>query len=50
MKKMYNTPEFEAISILTKDIVTLSDGENGNIKTFGFEDILGEQGGWTKVN
>ena len=42
MKKYYNSPEFELLSVLTKDIVTLSvgrsseDGDiNGNYIPYG---------------
>ena len=46
MKKIYNTPEIYVLSISTKDIITVSVGEEGNVPSYSFKDFLGDGAGW----
>ena len=44
--KKYNTPELNVISFQTADVITMSAGENGTMKTWSFGDIVGGGAGW----
>ena len=46
MKKIYNTPEMNMLCVETKDVITLSAGENGSITSFTFSGILNGSAGW----
>lgn len=45
--KKYMTPEFDMFNIQSKDIVTVSGGAEGDIKSFSLDDIVkGNAEGW----
>lgn len=45
--KKYMTPEFDMFNIHSKDIVTVSGGEEGGIRSFSLDDIVnGKAEGW----
>ena len=46
MKKIYNTPEINMLCFETKDVITVSSGENGMIKSFSFDRIINGEDGW----
>ena len=48
MKKVYNTPELNMICVQTADILTMSAGENGNMTSYSFGDIVGGGAGWSE--
>ena len=44
--KKYITPEMNMLCVETKDVITLSAGENGSITSFTFSGILNGSAGW----
>ena len=46
MKKIYNTPEFDMVSVATSDIMTLSANADGIIKSYSFSSIINGEAGW----
>ena len=46
MKKVYNTPELNMICVQTVDVITLSAGEGGTMRSWSFGDIVGGGAGW----
>ena len=49
--KKYMTPEFDMFNIQSKDIVTVSGGEEGGIKSFSLDDIVkGNAEDWNQAN
>lgn len=46
MKKTYYTPELNVLCVETKDILTLSGGEGGDMTSYSFNDIVN---GWTQA-
>lgn len=43
MKKLYHAPELNVLCVETKDILTLSGGDGGNMTSYSFDEIIG---GW----
>lgn len=46
MKKAYTSPELNFNCVETKDVITVSVGDNGSLKVFSFIDILDGDAGW----
>ena len=46
MKKIYNTPEISTLFIDSKDVVTVSIGEDGTAKIISFNGIVNGEAGW----
>lgn len=46
MKKIYNTPEFDMVSVATSDIMSLSAGEGGSMTSISFNNIINGSAGW----
>ena len=46
MKKTYITPELNINCVETKDVITVSVGDNGSLKIFSFLDIIDGDAGW----
>ena len=46
MEKIYITPEIYVVSVSTKDVITVSVGEEGRMQSYSFKDFLGDGAGW----
>lgn len=50
MKRKYIVPSIETINMTSKDVITLSAGENGSISSYSFKNILDNNAGWIEVD
>lgn len=46
MKKTYITPELNINCVETRDVITVSVGDNGSLMSYSFTDIIGGDAGW----
>ena len=44
--KKYMTPLFDVLTVQTKDVITVSAGEQGVIKSYSFKDIIADGSEW----
>lgn len=44
--KKYITPELNMLCVETKDVITISAGEKGILKSVSFSSILNGEAGW----
>ena len=50
MKRNYIVPEIETIGMTTKDIITISAGEDGVMSSYSFNEIINGSAGWIEAN
>ena len=44
--KKYMTPLFDVLAIQTKDVITVSVGEQGTMRSYTFKDIVADGSEW----
>ena len=47
--KKYMTPLFDVLEVQIKDVITLSVGESGVMRSYAFGDIISDGSDWNRI-